>query len=442
MGLRRYFDVVGAHRRTLLAVIVGSALVGQIVSYAIPSRYDAVATIQVTPDRPDQRATGVAVDASEAQGQLIVEMVRGRDVASILVDQLALDARTAPAGLDALQDAISSRATELWAFASHGFIAPAGSSAVERVSNALDATALQGGRIVRITASAPSAELAAKMANVAVQAVITVSRNATSASATTQVPFLETQTALAKKQAEAARLQLLDYATRSDAIQSASVLAAGVDLDRARVAARQNEIDLSDARQRLAEVEADLRVTPQQTTSTTTSSSSTSSISSVNPVYVALRDQANARRQDVAGFEARATKLDADVQAREAQFRAFLAHDSQLSSLNQELKLANDTYSRLSAELALARIEAARPISEVREIGRAIAPTYPAFPIRIQFAALFALAGLLVAMVTLFLRHNADSALRSPAEAEAALADLRLLAVVPKQGGTRMVGRR
>jgi uncharacterized protein involved in exopolysaccharide biosynthesis len=440
MALRRYFDVVGTHRRTLLAVIVGSAFVGQLVSYAIPSRYDAVATIQVTSDRPDQRATG-AVDASEPQGQLIVEMVRSRDVASILVNDLALQAQV-PTGIDAIQNAISSRAADLWAFASHGFIAPAGSNAVERVSSALDATALQGGRIVRITASAPSADLAAKMASAAVQAVITVSQNATSASATTQVPFLETQTALAKRQAEAARLQLLDYGTRSDAIQSASVLAAGADLDKARAAARQNEIELIDARQRLAEVEADLRVTPLQMTSTTTSSSSTSSVSSVNPVYVTLRDRANARRQDVAGLEARASKLDADAQARAAQFRALLAHDSQLSALNQELTLANETYSRLSGELALARIEAARPISQVREIGRAVAPTYPAFPIRIQFAALFALAGLLIVMASLFIRHNADSALRSPAEAEAALADLRLLAVVPKQSGMRMVGRR
>ncbi|MEO8633434.1 MAG: hypothetical protein ABI466_08730, partial [Chloroflexota bacterium] len=365
----------------------------------------------------------------------------GSALAAMLVSELSLETPQALTGLDAVQQAVWARGADLWALVRHGFIQPDGhSAAVERVSRSLDA--VRDGRFVKITASASSAQLAAQLANAAGRAVTTLSGGVTRAAAEAQIRYLETQTDEARRQADAARQKVLDYATRSDAIQSASVLAAAAERDQARTAARQNEIALVDARERLAEVEAELWVTPQLQTVTTSTGTARTSTVSLSPVFVALRDRVSAARQDVAALEARAAKLEADTQARESNFRTLLIHDSALSAMNQDLALANEGYSRVARDLALARAEIARAVPEIREIDRAVAPVYPAFPVRVQFALIAALAVLLFAMIVLFAGYSTDTVLRSPAEAEAALADLRLLAVLPRRSGGGLVGWR
>ncbi len=429
MALRRYFGVVAEHRRRLLGIVVAAALIGQLVSYSLPARYDAVSTIQVISDKDDP--------------QLVVEMVRGRDVAEFVVADLSLDRPSAMS--DGVPGAVWKAASDAWAFATYGYVAQADghSAAVDRVARALDAATVGSGRFVKITASAGSAVLASQMANAAARAVAAISAGTARAAAGEQVKFLQTQTDDAKKSADTARRQVLDYATRSNAIQSASVLAAASELEKARAAQRQNDLELIDARQRLAEVEADLRATPQQTVTTTTGdSSSRTSTFSQNPVYVSLRDRASARRQDVSALEARASRLDADTQARESSFRTLLGSDSELSALNQDLTLANQSYTQLARDLAVARSEAARAFTVTREIDHAVPPGYPAFPVRIQFAIFAALAAVLVSLAFLLVRYGTDSALRSPAEAEAAFADLRLLAVLPRSGSSARVGGR
>jgi polysaccharide biosynthesis transport protein len=207
---------------------------------------------------------------------------------------------------------------------------------------------------------------------------------------------------------------------------------------------------LTEARQRLAEVERQLAATDPRERSVQTvvtqgdDSSTTTRTTTPNPVYLALHERLLGLRQDVAALEARQGHLQAQVGAREAELRALAGRDSRLAALSQDLTLAGDAYSRRAGEWYDALIEESRPVNLIRMIDPARAPLYPSGPLRVLWLAVGALAGLAATAALIFIRSATDLSVHTAAEVEAAL-DLRLLSIVPVARATwptRLLGSR
>lgn len=205
----------------------------------------------------------------------------------------------------------------------------------------------------------------------------------------------------------------------------------------------QDDQALAEARRRLDEARQQLSNT-SSTIETIQNSSSQSealrreeSSSSPNPIFQSNQRDALMLEQEVAGLDSQTSRLQDDVKAREQDVKTLTLSDGRLQALNQELALASDTYSRRTTEWYNALLEEARPVAPIRLINPASVPVYPAYPIKIFWALIGAAAGLVIAVVLVFMRYNTDISLRSSAEAEAALA-LPLLALVPPPR-TRMV---
>ncbi|NTU79342.1 MAG: hypothetical protein HGA45_08055 [Chloroflexales bacterium] len=115
--------------------------------------------------------------------------------------------------------------------------------------------------------------------------------------------------------------------------------------------------------------------------------------------------------------------------------------DPRLAALYQELELANDAYRQRTAQWYELLLEEARPATQIRLIDPAVPPAYPSAPIKIYWAGLGVAAGLTAALLLAFFRHSMDRSLRSPEQAEQALA-IRLLAVVPTRSAARGAARR
>jgi uncharacterized protein involved in exopolysaccharide biosynthesis len=193
---------------------------------------------------------------------------------------------------------------------------------------------------------------------------------------------------------------------------------------------------LTEARQRLAVAEDQLRATSptvqtvQTADSTASRSSTTTRTSAPNLVHQTLQEQAYALQQEAATLEVRQSELAQEVRRQEQALRQMTAQDGQLAALGQDLALASEAYSNRTAQWYDALFEEARPVTQIRLIDPAVAPLYPAYPIKIQWALIGAVAGLVLATALIFLRHATDVAVRSVADAEAAL-DLPLLTVLP-----------
>lgn len=421
MNYRRYTSVARAHQRRLVAIVVGIAVLGLVASFVPSPAYAATATVRIATD---------AERSYSAEG--VVAMARSREIAEIIATDLHLVSRPVATGVDAVRAGVADAATSLSAYARYGYKAERTGvdAAAAWVQNALQATIVPGGEYVLITASAPDPELASAVANQATAAVIAHSRALAAATATERARFLDSQVAAAKQRADTSRQAVLTYALQSDAVQGDSLRASLANLDSGRATLAQKQLALTDAKGRLAEIEAQLAGTPQSLVFVTQGTGRTTTSAS-NPVYQSLAQNANATRQEIASLEASQAKAEALVNASDQQFRTLLTHDSQLTALNSDLVLANEAYGRLSADLAQARSDQVRPIAPIRSVARAVAPDYPAFPIRTTFVAVGLAAGILIAMVVSLLITATDKSLRSPADVEAVLRDVRMLAVVP-----------
>jgi uncharacterized protein involved in exopolysaccharide biosynthesis len=232
------------------------------------------------------------------------------------------------------------------------------------------------------------------------------------------------------------------YVTLRDRInvlqqQIASMQARQADVE--QQARDQNTAGVDDAKRRLQIVQDQLAATPSemvtvQTTepsSTATVSTATSRSTGPNPLSVELQDRSNTLGQEVAALETRRAASSAEVSQRQDELRALVSVDSKLSALNTELFVASNAYAQRASEWSTALVDEARPLAPIRVIGTATEPLYPSWPIKILFVAIGAVAGLFAAILLVFVLYNTDVSLRSTAEAEASLHNLRLLAVVP-----------
>lgn len=451
MELRTYREIANTYRGYLLLIPLIAAVVALIFTYALPASYVGTATVQIIPDEIEPRAVtlrtqeqgpgSVAVgltDPTAVLAQGIIEMLASREVAKLVVADLSLEALPGPQGLDAVKSWVTDRIGDAWALVRYGYVArkEGYELAVDRTQRALAAKEVAGSYYMKISATSRDPGLAADMANSAVRAVLQHSREIAGATTRDRVRFLEFHVGEAKERAERARNALLEFSAQSDAVQGDSLRGALANLESARATLRQADLALIDLIGRLAQVEDELARTASRIVTVSEGSSSASrdtsrtTVSGANPVYISLGERASALRQEIAAVEARRASTEGQVKANESIFRTYVGFDSRLASLNQELALANEIYGRLVRDHASARVEQARTFPLVRQIDPATPADYPSFPVKIMFVGFGAAAGLVAALIVVFVMYNTDQSLRSAAEVQMVLGQVRLLAVV------------
>ncbi|MEK6227352.1 MAG: hypothetical protein AABM40_13800 [Chloroflexota bacterium] len=423
MKLSRLASVASAYRGRLAFVPIVAALLALSASLALSPRYAAMSTVQLT-----------TADGEPFSAQGIAAMLQSREVADIIVDDLKLDARPAPAGIDAIRGSIAGGAEKAWTLLRFGYVAGkvGRDASVELVRSSVTMTVLPDGYLA-IGASADDPRLASALANEAVEAVVKRSNTLTSAAADRRASFLGSQVVDAKRRVDGARSAMLSYAVLSNTVAGDSVRNGLAALDSGRAALSASELGLADARSRLSAVEQELSRTPAQTVSVTQGTDRTIT-STASPIYVSLQDRANALRQEIAALDARRAQVEATIKGDDQAFSSLLTRDSQLAALNQEVVLANQRYSQLSNDLATAQFDLARPATPVRVVQSAVPPDYPIFPERTTFLGAGFGAGALAAVVLLLILAGSDRSVRSRQEIEAILGDVPLLAVVPPRG--------
>jgi succinoglycan biosynthesis transport protein ExoP len=426
MGLRRLLSIASAHRVRLIAIPTLLGLLALAVSFALPSQYVATTTVRVI--------SGDPVVPSAAG---VVAILRSREVADMTAAKIAADQLPGVQGIDAFRGQVGSALTSIWDMARYGYLTskPSDETAVDRARDALTVTVLPGGDYVQVSAIAQDPATAAAIANGAVDALIDRSAELRVSAAAEGINFFGARVAEAKSRADAARSAVLGYSVKNDAVPNESVRVAAADLDSARGSLRDIDLATTEAQGRLAEVQSQLATTPVQTITTTQTGSTPDSLTTTttaapNPVYLNLRDRVNSLRQDLAALQTRRITAQANVATSEDALRAVMAHDSELATLNQELVIADDQYAAASRDLAAARSDAARSAPPIQQVGRAPAPEYPSYPVRVAFLGAGLAAGLAISFLMTLILMATDRTLRSAADVMAVLEDLPLLAMV------------
>lgn len=206
----------------------------------------------------------------------------------------------------------------------------------------------------------------------------------------------------------------------------------------------RREGQLTDARRRLDIARQQLDGTPanvlsvQRSPASSNSTSSSSETSELNPVFQDLQQSRATLSQQASALRAQQAQLTDELRAREADVRQLTSQDAKLAAFNQDLELATNVYSRRVEQWNDAVLESVRPVTQLRLIDPSIAPIYPVRPIKWRWTLIGLAAGLVVAIVLVFVRHSTDIRVRSAADAEAALA-LTMLAVVPRTRQTASI---
>ncbi len=537
MELRRYLEILAAYRWQLVLIPLVAAVLAFAATYVVAPRYVAVATVQLIPDEvepstvtlrtpggPNSPAIGLR-DPAELLVQNVIEGLGSQEVGQWIVNDLNVTPASPPVGLAALKQRVSEFARDVWTWLRYGYVAHQedSSALASAVNSALSAQLVNGSYYVKISAVWNDPQMAARVANSSVQALLAQSRRLAATAASERTRFLETQMQSAQHGVESAREAMLQYMVDNRVAANESVRSAITALETARAAVRQNEVDLAGNRRRLTEIQTQLNslvpetttvqtyegtgqpaakaesrvfaqnplyqslreriatlqqdiaalevrhdqlegsaqgeneraldetrrrlevaqqqlkntpsqwITVQSTEDNASPASSVARMSSPNLVYQTVQEQALSLQQDIAALETRQSYLEDQMRSREQDLRALTAQDTRLAALNQDLLSATEIYNRRVSLWSDARLEEARTVTQVRIIDAARPPLYPSYPIKIMWGLIGVVAGLVMVIGLIFVRHQMDLAVHSAEEAEAAL-QLALLSVVPTSG--------
>jgi uncharacterized protein involved in exopolysaccharide biosynthesis len=335
--LRHYLSIAARYRWYLICIPIIAALVALGATYVVSPRYVGTAVVQLIPEEVEPRAvslrnqegaSSVAIglrDPTELLSQGVIESAGSAEVAHFVTDKVKLGNQPAPTGWSALKAQVRQLIDDAWALARFGYIAhkPSDQALVDRVGDSISAELIRGSYYMEISATWRDPETASLLANAAVEGVIAHAREIAHASAAEQRQFLEAQRLDARHDVETARAAMLQYSGSSSVVAGASLRAALNDLEAARAAQRQNELDLAEANKRLATARQQLQnINPEVVITSSAEGSAQSSASTVarsvlpNLAYQTLQDRVAALGQDVAGLQTRRDQAGNEVTAQ------------------------------------------------------------------------------------------------------------------------------
>ncbi len=462
--LRRYVQAI-RNRLWLVAVVILIAMGGALWRGArLPVRYTATSTMIVTAPvlAPAPRVTG----ADDAGGLVrpsfstvmedILNLIRSRPIAERVAKRLGL-------------------------------------SSPSEVQESVAAAPVLGSSLLRITASARNAELAANIANATAEEFVAFFRETNRASIVEARRFVEEQLRLARVRLEASERaiqtfkesrQMASLAAETAHIRTA-MSAAQSELDAALLSLRENGVRLTAARSRLQREQPTIvasrstsdnpvfrryqdhlvgleiqratlaqAYTPQhprmeqvvreiaELRARLTAEARTSIAEEItvnNPLHARLLDQIVNYEVDRTALAARAEALQVTVRRRAAAAMTIPAAETEFNRLNRENRVLESDYATLSAryqDFLLRENLAGNYPATLLVVEAANAPARPAPSPLPRTTAAAGLAGMVLGIAVALFLESLDDRIRTPEDAERALG-VPVLAQIPAQGNLK-----
>jgi len=151
---------------------------------------------------------------------------------------------------------------------------------------------------------------------------------------------------------------------------------------------------------------------------------------SITPVYQELASELARVETDLQSLTAERTRLDTAILEKKTLIEGMPQKEAELSKLQLAQQLSEETHTLLSKEFEELVLSARRSRPDIDVIQAAVAPVYPARPIKVYHAVLAGILSLIAGTGIALLMENMNTTLRSIDEAEKKLG-LPVMMTVP-----------
>lgn len=361
MELRRYLDLIAPYRWLLVIAPLLAAVVAFGATYAVQPRFTSVAVVQLildeiepqsitlrSQDGPSTVALGLR-DPTELLAQGIIENLRSREVAEIIIDELGLTPPPPPTGWSAVTATLRNAGQDLWSWLRYGYVARPNERAAmaEAVSKAVQANLVRGSYHLHLAASWENPQVATDLANASARALVTHARRVAAKADTERRLFVEAQMLESRRRVDEARRTLLDYSGANGIVASESLRTMLASFETSLSAQRENERAISEARRRQTVIQEQLQAVVPTTQSVQTAEGSTTPAGGAvrstvpNPAYQTLQSTIAGLRQEIAALEV--GLADGPAESRAERERSLAEMRQRLSVAEGQLRTTNPT---------------------------------------------------------------------------------------------------
>lgn len=351
MNAHAAYAAVRKHAMLVVRVAVLSALIALLASYVYSEKYEATTILQLRAGQPGTTLSNQetaaflgADDPYETLAETNAKLIESRQVAQRVVEMLDLDEPTAEqTSADTAKRWIKRTVKDTWTYLRHGYIRQADelTGAVGEVEKAVTVQAVRPTYLLAVSAQASDPELAAQIANTTVEAFTAIRRETLEAENNELLVSVDGRLSEKKNALAAAQQALTEFRVREDVASLPEEVASRI----------QGIVELEIAKTR------------------------TGSVSRVS------QTAANAQIDEYAVYLERVPAIQMELDA-----------------LRMDADAASADYQAVLGERQAAAREAITYQGEISIVDKAYPPLYPIGPIRIYWAGLAALVGLLFAL--------------------------------------------
>jgi uncharacterized protein involved in exopolysaccharide biosynthesis len=370
MDLAKALEIIGKYKYLLIAAVLISMGAAIVATYLISEKYTATALLQVRPEEvASVKDTNMAIflgakDPYATIVQVDIEILKSRPIASYVVKKLSLDkSEKRVSSFKRFKAWVKARLFDLWTILKYGYLKKQDpfEKAVSSVQRAIKAVPVRSTYLINLSATASEPGLAARIANTAAEAFINYHRQTVRNEVLTLKRILEEELAERKKRLDEAEERLEKYKKQE------------------KIAALPEEI--------------------------------TNRIQAVVQLQVTKAVGSSTKRK---------ASIDRTVSRLLKELEEMTAKERKLESLRRDVKTVENEYLTLLREYETARIAESRAVSGIRIVDKATPPLYPSRPIKVLYAGVAAIAGLVIALGFAFLQEAVRGAGQESVEQEVA----------------------
>jgi len=417
--------LLARHLGMLVLLCVSATVAAALLSYLLPEKYEAralvlvkpQADIKITSNRDDRELlniplTGMALK-TDVPSNTYIEVIKSRAVAEKVVRLLHLDAEpvlVAPTLLQRLRRAVANaahdvavRSLQLLKYGRVIGAPPPFEEAVEAFQTSIHLAAIKDSYQFEIRYLGRNASEAAAVANAAADRFLEHMAELNGAASRSTAAFLDERVQQSSAEVARARESLRQFKENNKTVSFAEETAESIKI----IAGLES--DLEKANVKLAGLLQDL--TPS------------------NPKVVALTAERD--------------RLSVALARRRTEMRALPETERQLAVLTADLRVAEEIHQLLAKEHEQALVRAGRQLKEIELVSRAVAPLYPAKPIKGIYAAAAFIMSAVLGIGLVLLREHFDTAVKTIEDVERVL-EVPVLATLPldPRSGSRNPGSR
>lgn len=432
MELHSYVNTLKPYWKLIVVAPVIAAVLALAATYLF-TKYTARTTVQVFALDADPRVTNLRLEngqaappvdstnASQIVTESAIQQITSRSNATKVVQELHLDQpRQIHNPIDWLKSVGRKTKRVLWDLARYGAYRtkPPFDAAVDAVQGSLSAAQIKNTYTVQVTASASSPAVARDIANTAVQKYIEDARQQRGAYLASRTRFLEVQTLLDWKRVNDIRAQLTTYRQNQSFISAPDQISQQVSsVAQIEAQIRQVQASLSTTRAQLAPIASQLAQLSPDITTTTSGPGGPSTVTSPNPIFQDLQSTKLSLERQVASLQAQGSTLQAALTAKNNGASDLVSRDSQVAALQTELALVQSSLTVHQAQLDSAREAQNQPADQFQVVEPAIAPLYPASPLKYLWVGAAVVLSVALAVMLAFVLDYYNLGLRGPQHA-------------------------